>query len=647
LLFAIYVATLAPGVTFWDAGEFIAAAHALGIPHPPGTPLYVALAHGWSQALGGVMGVARAINLLSAVCTAAAGGGMAWLIASRSRTASGAWAGFIGAVAAGTMTSVWSNATETEVYSLALLHAVVLLIAAAKSGESDRLHERWLLLTGYLIALAPAVHLSTLVAAPAAIVLASKESESLGEPVRWHLERVLLLGGTLVASAGVGRMDWRIVVAGFALACGALVRPRARGFHTIVRLTMLAAIASSALLIMLVRARHDPAINQGNPSSLTALADVVARRQYDVAPLFPRSAPVWWQLANVFQYVDWQAAMSWGEGIMTSPARVAATLVWIALGWTGLRAMRRESRALADALAVLAVCGTLGVAAYLNLKVGSSLGWGFLPEGTPHEARERDYFFILGFWAWGCFAGAGAVAVAKRWRLPTAASLVALALPLAGNWRSADRSREPDASAARQLGRALLASAPANAVLFLEGDNDSYPIWYLQEVEGVRRDILPVTVPLLPTGWYSAEVARRSGLHWKDGERVTGARMLSDQRAALIAQAASRAGRPVLASPALGARERSLLGSGWVLRGPVYVASSAGPALDSRASVDSGAADDWVQRRGAGTVVASRSLSGDDVVRVMRALLDCPRLLTRPTTSGAQRDSLEVNCNLR
>jgi hypothetical protein len=40
-------------------------------------------------------------------------------------------------------------------------------------------------------------------------------------------------------------------------------------------------------------------------------------------------------------------------------------------------------------------------------------------------------------------------------------------------------------------------------------------------------------------------------------------------------------------------------------------------------------------------------LSGDDVVRVMLDLLDCPRLLTRPTTSQAQRDSLEVKCNLR
>jgi Protein of unknown function (DUF2723) len=80
-LLVIYGVTLAPGVTFWDAGELIAASHALGIPHPPGTPLYVALAHAWASALGGAIGFARATNLLSATCTAFAGAAMAWLVA--------------------------------------------------------------------------------------------------------------------------------------------------------------------------------------------------------------------------------------------------------------------------------------------------------------------------------------------------------------------------------------------------------------------------------------------------------------------------------------------------------------------------------------------------------------------------------------
>ena len=646
-LLALYVATLAPGPTFWDAGELIAAIHVLGIPHPPGTPLYVALGHAWTGAIGEAIGVARAANLLSAVCTAAAGAVTAWLVAGRSQGPAAAWTGYVGAVAAGAMTTAWANATETEVYSLALLHAVVILACATRASEDgEDARVRWLLLTAYMLALAPAVHLIVLVIAPAAIVLAAYVAETDARRAHWRLDAVLLLGGATVAAAGIGRWQWPLVALGLLVAAtSARCFPPGRRASRIAALAGLVALAASALLVMLVRARFDPAINQGSPTSLAALADVVARRQYEVAPLFPRSAPVWLQVANVFQYIDWQAAMSWGAGIETSPLRVLATLAWLAIGWIGARSLRRDSERLALALIVLAIAGTFGVAAYLNLKAGASLGWGILPDDAPHEARERDYFFLLGFWAWGCLAGAGATALAQRFRLRPPVALVALALPILGNWRSADRSREPEASAARRFGTALLEAAPPRAVLFLDGDNDSYPIWYLQQVEGLRRDVLPVTVPLLPARWYPAEISRRSGLRWTEGP-VTGARTQSEQRAAAIAAAAHAASRPVAASPALPARERSLLGSGWVLRGPVYVARAEGREAALRATVDSAAAERWLAGREPWPR-ERRAASGDDVARTMMSLLDCPRLGLRERAPTERRDSLEVRCNLR
>lgn len=621
--------------------------HSLGIPHPPGTPLYVAIAHVWANALGGAIGFARATNLLSATSTALAGAGTAWLLARRMRETDGAWVGLLAALSAGTMMSVWSNATETEVYAVALLHAVAILVAAALAGEGvERRHDRWLLLTAYLISLTPAVHLSALVAAPAAIALAARGPAAAERRAEWLLDRTLTLAGATIASAGVGRMQWTLVVAGVAVAAaGALWCGGPRALGRVAMLVAIVGMAASALLVLLVRARLDPAIDQGNPSTLSALADVVARRQYAVAPLFPRSAPVWLQLANVFQYVDWQVGMSWGAGIMTSPLRVMATVTWLGLGAGGLREMRRRSPALSLALATLALAGTVGVAAYLNLKAGASLGWGILPEDAPHEARERDYFFVLGFWAWGCFAGAGAIALARKVRVPVPAALLALALPLAGNWRSADRSGEPEASAARRFAVALLEATPRGAVLFLDGDNDSYPLWYVQVVEGVRRDVILVTVPLLPADWYPAEIARRSRLRWND-EPVAGARTLSEQRAAQIAGAARGDGRAVAASPALSARERAMLGTGWVLRGPVYVAQGAGREQAMPASIDSAAAARWLAGRTAWPP-QYRSPTGDDVARVMMGLLDCPRLALAGGAPPARRDSLEVKCNLR
>jgi len=634
-------------VTFWDAGELIAAIHALGIPHPPGTPLYVAIAHVWADALGGTVGFARATNLLSATSTALAGAATAWLVARGSGARHGGWIGLLAALSAGTMMSAWSNATETEVYAVAVLHAVGMLVAAAIAGEGTTArHERWTLLTAYLIALAPAVHLSALVAAPAAIVLAAHGPASAERRARWLFDRTLTLAGATIASAGVGRMQWTLLALGIVVAAvGAIVCAGRRAIGRVASLASMIVLAASALLVMLVRARLDPSINQGNPATLATLADVVARRQYAVAPLFPRSAPVWLQVANVFQYVDWQAAMSWGSGVMTSPLRVLATIAWLGIGVAGWRAMRRDAPTLATALGTLAIGGTFGVAAYLNLKAGASLGWGLLPDDAPHEARERDYFFVLGFWAWGCFAGAGAAALARRFRAPMPMALVALALPLMGNWRSADRSREPESNAARQFAHALLNATPVGAVLFLDGDNDSYPIWYLQEVEGERRDVFPVTVPLLPADWYPAEIARRSGLRWND-DPVTGARTRSEQRAALIAAAAHRGGRTVAASPALRLRERSLLGTDWVLRGPVYVAQGSGLDARQSASIDTGAAERWLAGRRRWAADA-RSRSGDDVARIMMSLLDCPRLVDGSSRSKEQLDSLELKCNLR
>ena len=71
----LYMLTLAPTVAFWDSGEYITAAHVLGIPHPPGNPLFVMTAHVWERTLMHFgVDAAVALNLFSAVLSAAAHG---------------------------------------------------------------------------------------------------------------------------------------------------------------------------------------------------------------------------------------------------------------------------------------------------------------------------------------------------------------------------------------------------------------------------------------------------------------------------------------------------------------------------------------------------------------------------------------------
>ena len=260
---------------------------------------------------------------------------------------------------------------------------------------------------------------------------------------------------------------------------------------------------------------------------------------------------------------------------------------------------------------------------YLNLKSGATIGYGFVPAGA-HEARERDYFFVLGFWGWGLFAGYGALAVARARQWPRWIALASAVVPLVANWTANDRPRSDGAMAAREVASALLGSAPPNAMLFVAGDNDTYPLWYLQQVEGVRSDVTVVTLPLLPADWYGAEIARRTGLRWRNEGFVAGAQWAHQELAAHIAESARAARRPVVASPSVPAKERALLGSEWRLRGTVYVSSAAAngsvqpPVIDSLS--DAGFAHAKVPARG------TRATLPDDVSESMLGLLECGRL---------------------
>ena len=130
-------------------------------------------------------------------------------------------------------------------------------------------------------------------------------------------------------------------------------------------------------------------------------------------------------------------------------------------------------------MALLLVCGTIGVALWLNMKTGPSYGTGVLPDDAPREARERDYFFVLGFWSWGMLAGAGiaslAASLAKRLPNAFAAAVLALAaVPLLANSTVMDRTREPLASLPRLYGQLLLDAVPMGGVLVRKHIHDAF-----------------------------------------------------------------------------------------------------------------------------------------------------------------------------
>jgi hypothetical protein len=305
---------------------------------------------------------------------------------------------------------------------------------------------------------------------------------------------------------------------------------------------------------------------------------------------------------------------------------------------------RRDSRSWRTVMLVL-IGGSVGVVIYLNLRAGPSFGWGILPDDATREARERDYFFVTAFWAWGLWAGYGAVVLAERFRRPGAVGVAVAALPIALNWRAVDRRRWPEAALPRFLAGSLLEAAPAQSVLFVGGDNDTYPLWHAQAVLGTRRDVTVVTTPLLPADWYRAELWRRHRLHPDPTSRRWEGRTAASQE---IARRARALGRPVAVAITVPSGERRSIGSAWELRGPVFVEVG---AMTSTFRIDTAATDRWATRYAAWRAGRSAPPSIDPTSQLLLDLLSCPAwVIGRRTGESPARPgsrSLASLCNLR
>jgi hypothetical protein len=134
---------------------------------------------------------------------------------------------------------------------------------------------------------------------------------------------------------------------------------------------------------------------------------------------------------------------------------------------------------------------------------------------TPLQPRERDYAYAGSFYAFTIWIGLGVpflVRAFKKFLPETPAAIVATLLCLyvptlmaSENWDDHDRSNR---YTCRDFAYNYLASCDKNAVLFTNGDNDTFPLWYIQEVEGVRKDVRVCNLSYLQTDWYISQMRR-------------------------------------------------------------------------------------------------------------------------------------------
>lgn len=137
---------------------------------------------------------------------------------------------------------------------------------------------------------------------------------------------------------------------------------------------------------------------------------------------------------------------------------------------------------------------------------------------APNEPRERDYAYAASFYAFAIWIGIGVLALYEWLRKKLSEKISAVAATLLclvlvpgimakNGWDDHDRSNRYMALA---MAKNYLNSCAPNAILFTNGDNDTFPLWYAQEVEGIRTDVRVVNLSLLSSDWFVAMIKRKA-----------------------------------------------------------------------------------------------------------------------------------------
>ncbi|HEY0895859.1 MAG TPA: DUF2723 domain-containing protein, partial [Sphingobacteriaceae bacterium] len=651
LALLVYLLTLQPTVSFWDCGEFIATAFRIQVGHQPGAPLFMMLGKLFSMAAGGPDQVAFWVNVLSALASALTVMFLFWTITALAgrlvtkEDGMSGWqmvlvtgAGVVGALAYAFSDSFWFSAVEAEVYAVSSLCTAVVFWAALRweAATDVRSANRWLILIAYLIGLSIGIHLLSLLAIPAIVLL-------------WYFRQrpIVTVKGVLLALAGglgmlalvqygIGQYLVRfafitdlffvnslhlgfgsgvlfslvLVISGLGLGIWYSHRKSKPALNLVLICTTFIIFGYSSYTMILLRAEAKTSINISNPDNGYALLRYLGREQYAQAPLlygqyfdskavaaepgktmyrkgkdryevsgkmpdytydrntvFPRIYSddaqdvafyrSWLGLPearqpsfsdNIRFFTSYQAGFmymryllwnfagrqndeqgqgdhrdgNWisgirpldqlrlGAGAVLSPMAVGNEgynryfCLPLLLGMVGLVWHFIRNRKHAIVVTAFFLCTGLAIVLYLNQ--------------DPLQVRERDYAYVGSFYAFAIWIGLGVIAVYQGLRriMPARPGTVItvltflIAAPLlmvSQNWDDHDRSEN---TVAYDMAVNYLESCAPNAILFTNADNDTYPLWYAQEVEGVRQDVRIVNLQLLFDPSYVNALKKRS-----------------------------------------------------------------------------------------------------------------------------------------
>ena len=546
-----YSITLSPTVVFWDVGEFAAAAYLLQVPHPPGAPLFLLIARIFGM-VPFVADIAVRMHFISALSSALAILFL-YLIGTRFMIL---WRGkpettydrivlygssVIGALSLTFSKTFWFNAVEAEVYGLSMLFVSSILWLGLRWYERAdwERSDVYLIFIAYLLGLAVGVHLLAILALFGVMLLVyfRRYEFSMNSFLKFGAVAVVVFAiiypgivkefPSLLDGEFGGTRNNLISFIPIALLLGAAfgVYHSIKTHNRVLNVAMLSflfiVLGYSTYTMVFIRANANPPMNENDPSTMGRLVSYLNREQYGTAPLMDRRWNVnepeqraahqrytsdfdyfWrYQLTHMyFRYFGWnfvgvegdwkEAGVRWNQlyGIPLFLGLFGAYTHW-----------KRDPKMAFVASTFFLVLG-LALVVYFNMQ-----------EPQP---RERDYFYVGSFFIFAMWIGMGILGMIDLFRETfhgsgnqtfTSYAVLALAFLFVPfnmartNFHEANRAGN---YVAWDYSYNLLQSCDQDAILFTNGDNDTFPLWYLQDVEGVRRDIRVVNLSLLNTDWY-------------------------------------------------------------------------------------------------------------------------------------------------
>ena len=578
ITFVIYFSTMAPTVSFWDTGEFIATSHILGVPHPPGSPLFL-LVGKFFTLIPISSDIAFRFNIFSPIISALTVS-LLFLICNQfiNRVDNNdetkffkMWSSLTASLTFAFTHSHWFNAVETEVYAFSgfMTALVVYLIMLWSTNIQKDNHVIYLIVIAYIIGLATGLHLLNLLTIPfigLIIYFTIGHLSKINFLITITISLAIFFGIQDFIIKGLPVLTDAIGLYGLYLTLLFLILFTSYSINN--NKTILSIFSASIILIILgystyfaifIRSGQNPNIDENNPETISEAISYLNRDQYGQMTIFPRkfnSLPskisivgspkngstdfsfsqnmeyrlyeipsqvsfLWnYQIKKMYiRYFLWQFA---GKGDSDDPfvTGVGANInedgvdwrqfglpIALIMGFIGMIYHFRKNKYDAFSLITLFLMTGLAIIFYLN-------------QDSP-QPRERDYSYVASFMTFSIWISLGVYAfinfisdtfLEKSIKLKFSyfmISLFILFMPLRmllANYDDHDRTGN---YIAWDMAYNMLQTCEPNAILFTNGDNDTFPLWYLQEVEGIRKDVVVANLSLLNTPWYVEQLKKR------------------------------------------------------------------------------------------------------------------------------------------